>query len=190
MSNKNRFDVKNLTIPLDRKDISETGIIKGYASVFDRVDLHKDVIERGAFRKSLNDWRVQEEWPKMLWHHDTANPIGVWTYMQEDRHGLYVEGQLMLEVQKAKEIYALLKAGAINGLSIGFCVNKSKTDAKRRVRVLTDIALHEISLVTFGANPDAKVTDVKEFRNHIVPSAEIIDFTQRVQQLTAKIKKG
>src|SRR2546426_564387 len=59
--------------------------------------------------------------PAMLWQHDADEPIGVWTEMAEDAKGLRVKGQLCLDTARGKEAYALLKMGALNGLSIGFC---------------------------------------------------------------------
>ena len=88
----------------------------------------------------------------MLWQHDPKQPIGVWTRLQEDTQGLYVEGRLTLGVTKADEAYLLLKEGALESLSIGFRTIEALQDKERKARLLLNIDLIEISLVTFGAN--------------------------------------
>jgi HK97 family phage prohead protease len=97
----------------------------------------------------------------MLWMHDPGFPIGLWLSIREDENGLAVEGRLALRTQKGAEAYELLKMGALTGLSIGYRVISSQIDTKRKVRVLTDVDLFEISLVTFPANEAARINDVK-----------------------------
>ncbi len=134
-----------------------TGRFAGYASLFDVVDKDRDVVQRGAFAKSL---RVRPE-VKLLWQHDAKQPIGVFTKIVEDARGLFVEGQLLLEVQAAREAYALLKGGAINGLLIGYRVADYTLDPATGYRRLHAVDLLEISLVTFPANEKAVVGRVK-----------------------------
>ncbi len=143
------------TSPFCLKSLQDDGIFYGYASVFDCVDFQNDQVVPGAFAKSLSDWRAKEAWPKMLWH-----PIGVWVDMQEDATGLLVKGQLLLDVRKGREAYSLLKRNVVNGLSIGFSLEKATT-SPRGHQLLQEVHLHEISLVTFAANPKAKVEWVK-----------------------------
>lgn len=100
----------------------------------------------------------------MLWMHDPTMPVGVWLSLKEDQNGLAVEGKLALGTQKGKEAYELLKLGALTGLSIGYRVVSSQIDTKRKARVLTDVELFEISLVTFPANDAARVSGVKSPR--------------------------
>lgn len=137
------------------------GIIKGYASFFDVIDQQRDWVARGAFAKSLRAWRVLGKMPKMLWQHDPKQPLGVWTTLREDGQGLYAEGKLTLGVKRADEAYLLLKEGALEGLSIGFRPVVTREDKLHKTRVLLDIDLIEISLVTFGANGKATVSHVK-----------------------------
>lgn len=147
------------SLPLELKAApGEDGVFEGYASVFGVIDLGADVVERGAFAKSLGKRKV-----KMLWQHDTAQPIGTWESVAEDHHGLFVRGRLLPEVDKGREALALLKAGAIDSMSIGYRTIEAEagTVEGRGVRKLTEIDLFEISLVTFPMLPDAKVTDVK-----------------------------
>lgn len=139
----------------------QKGIISGYASFFDIMDHHQDRIAKGAFTKSLRAWRSLGKNPKMLWQHDPKYPLGVWTSLCENERGLYVEGRLILGVKQADEAYLLLKEGAIDGLSIGFRPLKAIRDTTRNSRILLEIDLIEISLVTFGANARATVRQVK-----------------------------
>lgn len=143
------------------KRLSESGVFAGYASVFHVVDGQKDVILPGAFRKTLakRAHRQQAE-VKLLWQHAPQEPVGVFTDIREDAVGLYVEGRLLLEVQRAREAYALLKSGALEGLSIGFRVVDYEIGADG-VRHIKEVELLEISLVTFPANQSAKVVSVK-----------------------------
>jgi uncharacterized protein len=137
------------------------GIITGYASFFDLIDHQNDRIVKGAFAKTLKAWRLLGKMPKMLWQHDPKSPIGIWTRLYEDEKGLYAEGKLALGIQKADEAYLLLKEGIMDGLSIGFRPITALKDKTSKTRILLDIDLIEISLVTFGANTRAVVTQVK-----------------------------
>lgn len=139
------------------KSTTEEGWFAGYASVYDCLDLHKDIVAKGAFSETL---AAKETWPKMLWQHDPAYPIGRWECVEEREEGLYVEGRLFLELTKAQEAFVLLKEGVINALSIGFQIEKSRRLAEGRL--LEKVRLHEISLVTFPANPEARILDVKK----------------------------
>lgn len=138
------------------------GKIAGYASIFDVVDHQRDWIAKGAFTKTLRAWKLSGKTPKMLWQHNPKQPIGVWTYLQEDKSGLYVEGRLIQGVPQADEAYLLMKEGALDGLSIGFRTLKAIQDKERKARVLLDIDLVEISLVTFSANARASVAVIRD----------------------------
>lgn len=155
---------KSMPEPIQHKSVALTlkrepdqdGVFEGYASVFGVVDQGMDVVERGAFRKSLGTRKV-----KMLWQHDTSMPIGVWDEIYEDERGLFVRGRLLKEVEKGREAMALLKAGAIDSMSIGYRTMEAVPEGDGRVRKLMEVDLFEISLVTFPMLPDAKVTNVK-----------------------------
>ncbi len=146
---------------LHLKAAGTDGAVEGYGSVFDELDDYNDVIAKGAFLASLKEHKASGTMPAMLWQHDMREPIGVWTEMTEDSHGLRVKGQLVLESARGKEAHALLKAGALNGLSIGFMPKVWKYDMETDVRTLTEVDLWEVSLVTFPANGAARVTNVK-----------------------------
>ena len=135
---------------------SDIGKICGYASVFDVVDEHKDIIIRGSFGK-LNPEKI-----KFLWQHDQTKPIGKITKIVEDYWGLYIEAEFALDVVKAQEAHSLVNTGAISGLSIGFQPKSYVYDADNN-RIIDDIELWEVSLVTFPANKQANITDYKGF---------------------------
>lgn len=145
------------------KSLADDGVFKGYASIFNYVDAHGDVVCKGAFQKSLDRWRQKGTWPKMLWQHAQDQVVGVWTNMREDEAGLYVEGKLLLDVEKAREAYALLRSKAVDNLSIGFKTKQSIRGrfGTRDVTYLHEIDLIEVSLVTFAANDEAKILAVK-----------------------------
>lgn len=155
--------LKHLAVPLQLKEMSlgEDGTFSGYASIWGEKDSYDEVVRKGAFAGSLRKWAADGKMPKMLWQHDARQPIGVWTSMVEDAKGLRVEGRLSLDTDKGKETYALLKMGAIDGLSIGYVATKWEVDEKKGITYLTEIDLWEVSVVTFPAGPSARVDGVK-----------------------------
>lgn len=143
----------------------------GYGAVFGNVDSYGDVIAKGAFARSLSEHQAAGTMPAMLAQHgggafggsaEDMMPIGVWTSMLEDDHGLVVEGRLS-DTPRGNEAYILLKDKALRGLSIGYVARKFvvRTKPEEPRRTLTDIELLEVSLVTFPANPKARVDAVK-----------------------------
>ena len=132
----------------------EKGIIEGYGSVFGNVDFHNDVIEKGAFVKTL-----KKQLPAMLLQHNSNDVIGVWTLAKEDNNGLKLTGSLNMEVQKARESFHLAKQGALRGLSVGFYTKQE--EMIKGVRHIKEVELLEVSLVTFPANNLARVSGVK-----------------------------
>lgn len=139
--------------------VEADGSFSGYASLFGETDLNRDVVLPGAFLRSLG--RRGAACVRMLFQHDPATPIGVWREVREDARGLFVRGRLMTEVAKAREVLALMRAGAIDGLSIGFRTVRGRTDAKTGVRQLIEVDLWEVSVVTFPMLPAARVSAVK-----------------------------
>ncbi len=147
---------------LQIKAVSDDGLFSGYGSVFGVVDSYGEVVEPGAFKASLAAIADKGRPVPVLWQHRSGQPIGVYTKLEEDDHGLYVEGKLLKDdVQQAKEAYALLRAGAVSGLSIGYYVTDDSFDEKTRTRKLKALDLVEISLVTFPANEEARVDGIK-----------------------------
>lgn len=131
-------------------------VIEGYASLFGLADQGGDIVQAGSCAASLKRLAAKGDRVRMLWQHDPARPIGVWDEIREDGKGLWVRGRLLDEVAQAREAAALIRAGAIDGLSIGYRTVRSGRDEKGR-RLLTEIELWEVSLVTFPMLPEAKV---------------------------------
>ena len=145
----------------DENSSEEYGMFEGYGSVFGNKDLGNDVIEKGAFTKSIK--RRTNKGVKLLYQHKSDMPIGVFDEIREDDHGLVVKGRLALKTQAGAEAYELLKMGALDGLSIGFKINPSEVSYDRRAnkRIIKEVDLMEVSLVTFPMNPQATVRSVK-----------------------------
>lgn len=143
------------TFQLEIKDVSDDGVIEGYASVFGNVDKGGDVVEPGAFTKTLSE----NPNPPILYQHDPYEPIGVTIEAKEDGRGLAVSGQLTLAVQRAAETHALLRAKAMRGLSIGYKTIQGPRE--NGVRRLKELKLAEWSPVTFPMNELAIVSAVK-----------------------------
>ena len=160
---------KHFDVGFEIKAVNADGTVEGYGSVFGVRDNYDDVIAKGAFIQSLKDHKAAGTMPAMLWQHDADKPIGIWTEMVEDEKGLRIKGQLAMETVKGKEAHALLKMGAINGLSIGFMSKQWAYDRETEVRTLTEIDLWEVSLVTFPANEKARVTNVKSAEEMATP---------------------
>lgn len=146
---------------LEIKAVQEDGFFSGYGAVFGNIDWYNDVILPGAFTASLAKWRAKNKMPPVLWNHNDSEPIGVYTNVYEDEKGLFVEGKLLVDdVPRAKSIHALLKAGAIDGLSIGYSTKKANQQGNG-VRELVEVELGEISIVTQPANERSVITSVK-----------------------------
>ncbi|MGU3399806.1 HK97 family phage prohead protease [Brucellaceae bacterium D45D] len=151
------LETKRTAIALD--DVEIDGSFSGYASVFGLPDLGHDIIERGAFARALKERGASGI--RMLWQHDAAEPIGVWTKISEDARGLYVEGRLAKGVARAREALELMRAGGLDGLSIGFRTVKARKDARSGLRHIVEADLWEISIVTFPMLPQARIANVK-----------------------------
>jgi HK97 family phage prohead protease len=157
------MNTKTLNAKFELKQIAEDGIFEGYASVFGVKDYDGDVIVKGAFKSSVEKMDGGKR-PKMLWQHNPSIIIGKWLNMYEDERGLYVKGQLFLDTQKGLESYTLMKHGELDGMSVGFNIANAYMNEQKN-RVIDDLELWEISVVTWGANPEALVTSVKSIRD-------------------------
>ena len=144
----------------------------GYGNTFNELDQVRDITLPGAFAKSIEQHKADGTKPKMLWQHDPHQPIGVWTEVTEDEHGLKMVGQLTKGVKAADEAYALLKAGALDGLSIGYVVVDEEYDAKSNINYLREVSLKETSLVTFPCNESSRVAGVAGYHRDKHVSAE------------------
>ncbi len=142
-------------------DVSKKGYVEGYGSVFNVVDSYGDVVMPGAFRESIAKGGRNKTGVLFLWQHDPKSPIGKWIEMHEDEKGLRMKGKLTLNTKAGNEAYALLKDGAIQGLSIGYDTSDHTIDPKTKIRYLKKISLWETSLVSFPANTEAIIDNVK-----------------------------
>lgn len=141
------------------------GYIKGYASTFGNIDRGKEIVVRGAFTKTLEDYRQQGKLIPMCFQHSMMDMIGGFdpSKMHEDDKGLYVEGEINLDVERGKEVYALVKQGVIDSMSIGYTTEEDEIEnvGNELVRKLRELKLWEISTVGVPMNPQARITDVK-----------------------------
>jgi HK97 family phage prohead protease len=142
-----------------RTTIEPDGTVEGYASLFGEIDGARDMVMPGAFTRTLKLRGVRRV--PMLFQHDPAEPVGVWLELAEDFRGLRARGKLIPEVARARELLALVKSGAVDGLSIGFRTVKGRIDPATRVRRITDLDLWEISIVTFPLLAGARVRAVE-----------------------------
>ena len=131
---------------------------EGYASLFNTIDGAGDSVAPGAFASSLR--KRGAGGIRMLYQHFAHAPIGVWDEIREDARGLYVRGTLVGDVPQARDVAALLRAGALNGLSIGFRTVRAKRGAGAVKRSLLDLELWEISVVTFPLLAGSQVTAI------------------------------
>lgn len=169
-------EIKHLDFAFEVKEVSaDARTFSGYASVFGQVDQGRDIVVRGAFTESLQEWKAKGKMPKMLFHHDTRRPIGKWVEMFEDDYGLFCRGSFTNGVKDADEAYALLKDDAIDGLSIGYQTLDDEYDRDTQIRKLIKLRLMETSIVTFPMLESAGVTDVKSFEASIDGLANLSD---------------
>lgn len=160
---------------LQIKAVGDDGVIEGYGSVFGVRDSYDDVIAVGAFTKTLDAHKAAGTMPAMLWQHNAAEPVGIWTDVAEDKNGLVMRGRLALDTVRGKEAHALAKMGALSGLSIGFIAKTWLYDKDSDFRTLTEIDLWEVSLVTFPANEKARITGVKAADVARIPSIRLAE---------------
>ncbi|MGA9195678.1 MAG: HK97 family phage prohead protease [Pseudolabrys sp.] len=142
-----------------RTTIDTDGTVEGYASLFGEVDQARDMVMRGAFSDTLTARGIRRV--PMLVQHDPSEPVGIWLDLREDHRGLFARGRLIPEVARGRELLSLLRAGAIDGLSIGFRTAKARIDPKTRIRRIYAVDLWEISIVTFPMLTGARVRAVK-----------------------------
>jgi len=167
------MDRSHLPIEVKFAGGASQGTFSGYGAVFGNRDSYGDVIDKGAFKSTLREWEEKGKLPPMLLQHgggifgggaDDMLPVGKWTAMEENARGLKVEGQLFaLGTERGQYIHEGLKAGALDGLSIGYRPRKwtSGTKAGEPRRTLHEVELVELSIVTFPANDKARVGSVK-----------------------------
>jgi len=155
------YDILDFECEYKELQTDDDGSFEGYASVFGNKDLGNDVIMEGAFSKSI--YKKKPKQIKLLYQHKTDEPIGVIDEVMEDKRGLKVKGRLAMQTQKGREVYELMKMGALDSMSIGYRLNPKgyHYDDKEKKRIIKEVDLMEISMVTFPMNPKAKITKVK-----------------------------
>jgi len=136
--------------------VTQEGGIEGYASLFEAPDQGGDIVTRGAYAASLKRMAAEGHRVRMLWQHDPREPLGTWDEVREDGRGLWVKGRLLDGVARAREAAALITAGALDGLSIGYRTVRASRNEKGQ-RLLQELELWEVSLVTFPMLPSARV---------------------------------
>ena len=142
-----------------RTTIDSDGVVEGYASLFGEIDSARDMIMPGAFRDTLR-LRGLRRIP-MLFQHDPSEPVGIWLELLEDSRGLFARGKLIPEVARARELHALVRAGAVDGLSIGFRTASARVDPRTKIRKVRAVDLWEIFIVTFPLLNGARVRSVQ-----------------------------
>ena len=142
-----------------RVSLSPDGIVEGYASLFGEVDQARDMVMPGAFTQTLRQRGLRKI--PMLFQHDPGEPVGIWLDLYEDVRGLRARGKLIPDVARGRELLALVRSGAIDGLSIGYRTVRGRIDPRTRIRKLYQVDLWEISIVTFPLLAGARVDAVK-----------------------------
>lgn len=171
---------KNFTLEVKAAD---DRTIEGWASTFGNVDSDNDIIARGAFADSL-----KLKMPKMLWQHRTDSPIGIWTECKETEAGLYIKGRI-LDTALGEDAHKLAIAGAIDSMSIGFTTKTFTVDREANTRIIQSVDLWEVSLVTFPANPMARITGVKNADGTLMTERMFEEFLRDVGKLSQQEAK-
>ena len=166
-------------LPLQLKADTDTRIVEGYASTFGNIDSDGDIIAPGAFMDSI---KLRK--PKMLWQHRSDQPCGVWTDANETPQGLYVRGQIA-DTQLGNDAHKLALLGAVDSMSIGFAIEKCTYDEKG-IRTIHKADLWEVSLVTFPANNQAKITRVKSASDEIDAAVSLLSQCVSMCQLAVE----
>ena len=179
-----KFEIKDMAVTVDVAD--NPGQIEGYASVFGEVDNGGDIVAPGAYARSLSEIAAKGRKVKMLWQHNPEQPIGVWDEVREDEKGLFVKGRILMDLSKGREAAAMIEAGAIDGLSIGYRTVKATKNSEGN-RVLQDLELWEVSLVTFPMLESAIIGAKKSVQDEIFEKLKAGDrLTEREFETLAK----
>jgi HK97 family phage prohead protease len=195
---------KTIDFACDFKASGDAGTFSGYGSVFSIEDKGGDIVAPGAFAETLAASKAAGRMPAMLWQHRQAEPIGIYTSMEEDSVGLKVEGKLALKTARGAEAYELLKMGALSGLSIGYRVRDDSWDRVTGVRTIKKADLLELSLVTIPMNDASRVSAVKsieeldslsDFERHLrdvggMSKSEALAFVSRFKSVLSRSDSG
>lgn len=195
---------KTLDFSCELKATGDAGTFEGYGSIFNITDQGGDIVVPGAFMETLAIQKAAGRLPAMLWQHRQAEPIGVYTSMEEDSVGLKVKGQLALKTVRGAEAYELMKMGALTGMSIGYRSRDDSYDRVTGIRTLKKLDLPEVSLVTFPMNDASRVSAVKaieeldslsEIERHLrdacgMSKSEALAMVSRVKSVISRSDSG
>jgi HK97 family phage prohead protease len=194
-----RFIAPLKEVKMAPDDSSNLGEFEGYASVWGSVDLGGDMIERGAYKNTLDEWANKGQLPQLLYYHQDQIIIGDWLEMREDDKGLYVKGRLWvkgdLKIEAAVMAYNILKGTSVKGLSIGYSVrdydSQEQVDGSR-IRLLKEINLFEVSIAPYSMEPKAKVHSVKSLtdENGIILTKREVEKVLRDAKLSTRQAKA
>lgn len=153
----------------------ESGEFSGYAAVFGNEDEGHDIIQKGAFAKTIAE---DFDRIKILSQHESYDlPIGKPLELREDEKGLYIKGKIS-NTSKGRDILTLMRDGVLNELSIGYDAVAVEFDGKTGIRYLKEIKLWEVSIVTWAMNDQAKIDDVKSLAEELSLEAKSGKLTQ------------
>lgn len=159
--NKQTFTLQADFKALAGESDGKTRRVSGYASTFGNEDRHNDIIAPGAFSEWVSEFGAGRRICKMCWQHDIFEPVGVWNMFRVDQKGLYCEGTIFSDIPEGFKVARLIEGGAIDSMSIGYIPTEFEINPRTGVRTLTKIELVEVSFVTFPANPEAVITNIK-----------------------------
>lgn len=186
---------KSFEFNLKQSEDDVEGIIEGYASVFNVTDSYGDVIAPGAFSRTISAWKAKNVPVPVLWQHDAYAPIGATLSLEEDERGLKIKAELVMEVEQAREAWALAKKRILGGLSIGFSLPRLAADGQpsvyyddeNDVTVIREVKLWEYSMVTFPANEEAIIDQVRSSAIPLAAPAWAEALTAAVAELRAAL---
>jgi HK97 family phage prohead protease len=163
---------------VEAKEVSELGVVSGVLNAFGNKDFAGDITMKGAFTKSLLELVKSGRDLVVLWQHDSTRPIGIWKNLRETERGLEGDAHLNLDVELAREAFALVKQGALSGFSIGYYVMDESYDPSAKVNRLNEISLVETSLVTFPCNDLSRTEGIKmKLKDNELPTVRELEAT-------------
>lgn len=180
--------MEHLDLSFRFEPAADAAEFSGYAVVWGERNAHNEIVERGAFAKTLAAHQAAGTRPVMFWSHNREDIIGVWEEVREDEKGLFVRGKLITEINRGKEVHELMKAGAVNGLSIGFRVPKGGEQRRAGTRYLREIDLAEISVVGLPSAGRARITSVRSNGRSTESAAAFIEACRKAK--CALVSKG
>jgi HK97 family phage prohead protease len=176
------MEYEQKSLGFEIKAINKSGMFEGYASTRKK-DSYGDIVEKGAFKRTIDHSKGVVP---LLWFHDPYTPIGMTKGMHEDTNGLFITGELDLDIEQGRNVHSGMSKGYIDRMSIGY--NVEKKDYDKDTRYLKEIILLEVSPVTrnFAANDTALITGVK---NNLALASELKSLGADLKELIALLRK-